>query len=804
MNTATTEERLQKYRDYKLQDAQTRIYKAADHSMKEHFVDYIGRTGMDGTVDLTSTFKKFSREQCEKIISAFKDGINVRVIGSWRSEADLQEIASKNGFTIKNLDPSKVYTRRGKEFNKYRQLFLEVEKSRDAELKELWVIVFPSREYVDQVAELIQAIFADFPEWRSKETQWNRPIVFTSHFPEIEDQLVEWTDFRYFLTRHVRHGEVVVIGHISDIMPTLNDLGFIGQFDHFVRGGLSDMFGANVLIHKYSKRRIVVIGFDESFWGSASGHYASAIADAGAKFVLYASKAATAYDAKQVFKTHSPTSFSVLERVDQANYRLESVSISAVDKDFLKGFGIDQTGTSATVPTVVGENESQRSFYRDQGIVNLDCENGHIARGIRNSNEAMHAEGEGDQIRAATFLPVHFITDYIHKQYEPKFTEDQQALAVAQMPDELLQKKIYLDNKRESFENIGRAFAFLATYNGLRDVVVATAPRKVSRHETFADLMKSVASLLTRGEGRLAHDQILQKKGVSFDTLCALATVCQKSGFILPGFRYLRTLKDREREYEGRSDVRARIKVIELKLLGQIGDYRTAFLLANSLNDQDFEAFRSIDQLGPVCRRLLVLAGHVGSSKLRELSASILDSTDLVDGNKTANVLFRKISTLRSTNSTPPRDNDSLSYRMELSEVRSQLFSKTTDPEFRRTYNPEKGAYACLFLESILDFLHGKNEAASAKLFLASLLNHRNGGSEASEAYGDIVSNISSAEIRDRVIWAMRRDTRGREAYSRSIFAGSDGEEFAALSNIADELSVKREAAIQEFFTQRL
>jgi hypothetical protein len=79
------------------------------------------------------------------------------------------------------------------------------------------VLVFPSKHYVDQIAQLLKAIVV---EWGIK----NRPSstkVEVAHFPEVEENIAKWTGFEDFISLFVRHGDVVIIGNVDLILPGL-------------------------------------------------------------------------------------------------------------------------------------------------------------------------------------------------------------------------------------------------------------------------------------------------------------------------------------------------------------------------------------------------------------------------------------------------------------------------------------------------------------------------------------------------------------------------------------------------------
>lgn len=114
-----------------------------NHTMgPENFLKYIGRFDLKG--DEIET-KKFNPEQISALRNAYKEETPVRVIGCYRR--DIAFVAERLQATVEE-DSAIHYDRIGKSFNRYRNSFFSVLNEKNE--KELWIAVFPSREYVDQ------------------------------------------------------------------------------------------------------------------------------------------------------------------------------------------------------------------------------------------------------------------------------------------------------------------------------------------------------------------------------------------------------------------------------------------------------------------------------------------------------------------------------------------------------------------------------------------------------------------------------------------------------------------------------
>ncbi|MBK6641915.1 MAG: hypothetical protein IPG39_12155 [Bacteroidetes bacterium] len=113
---------------------------------------------------------------------------------------------------------------KSKLFNCYRQRMCFVEKQGSKKTIELWILVFPSKQYVDQIAELVKAIVDDFVQIESPKV--NGSVVNVTHFPNLENSITEWTGFDDFISLYVRHGDVVVVGNIELLIQRYKGLLF--------------------------------------------------------------------------------------------------------------------------------------------------------------------------------------------------------------------------------------------------------------------------------------------------------------------------------------------------------------------------------------------------------------------------------------------------------------------------------------------------------------------------------------------------------------------------------------------------
>jgi hypothetical protein len=260
----TQTERRNAYSGYKLLDTPVSHVDFEQHTMgKSNLIAYIGR---EGARDYEINTKKFSTPQASQLVEAYRNAMSVRVISAYRD--DFEEILTSNNRKAKpasTLD----HRRHEKQFNIFRQTTCIAESNDGAIPPELWVFVFPTKQYVDQVAELISAIFTHFRMCALT----GGTKVFTSHFPDLENSISRWSDFDKFAATFVRHGDIVAIGNVDFFNQGLTSIGFEDKDSDWLAGGVNEMFRVMRLVSRYNGARITLLGIQECFWGDASAQY---------------------------------------------------------------------------------------------------------------------------------------------------------------------------------------------------------------------------------------------------------------------------------------------------------------------------------------------------------------------------------------------------------------------------------------------------------------------------------------------------------------------------------------------------
>jgi hypothetical protein len=747
------------------------------HTMgAQNFSKYIGR--FEAKPDEIKT-KKFTDQQKSAIIRAFRDDLPVRVIGALREH--LEELTQSLGYRLVG-DDVMHHRRDEKIFNNKRSSLCFVNSiSENNPATELWVITFPSRQYVDQIAQLIQAIFDDleitiYKKYKGEVTVW--------HFPEIEESLTKWTGFDSSIKSYVRHGDVIAIGNIEFFLPGLSDAGFKPTTPDWIDFGINHIFGIRIFVNEASSARIVLVGIRECFWGEASAYYVKSLIAAGARHILYGSKAASLIKVDSVHEIIAPKSFLTItsEMSSKINPEPEhNVTFSGAYQTelnlILSMFGIHQGGLSVTVPTVIGEDHKQREAYEFQNPTCMDCENGHIAKVVQDFNDAISRSSPSLR-NAIKFIPVHFITDYIYRSDEATDPGQGHLAVHATDPD-------YERRRDKAFRQIGRFFAVYALKYGQREYVHIRDPMQLSPRNLSADSLEAVITevrpFLDFGYGREAIAALLSlhRQGkLPPTTLLALAMVSQKYGYSEVFLQAASALKFGN---DGSGlDLRDkfRFKLFKIKNLTQAGDYDGALIEARSLQSPESLKFlREVDQYCAFQRRLAICFAANGDKEAFLYSISMAKEDASHQGDRqpyqdSINLLWKYIGLLHLGDHAGPIELSAIAS--DLSGVREVLGSLESKVWWQT--NLEKGALAALFLEAVFVLLHGDRRQQSGgldRLFLASLLNVRVVGHEQSEAYGEIVAGVANPEVREALVLAMRTDSTAQSEFQSLVSAKS-------------------------------
>lgn len=729
----------------------------AKHTMKRvAFRKYIGRDrAKPGNYSIDC--KKFSEAQKAHLVKAYTEGLVVRVLGAPRLDSEL--VAQSRNCEIDVRTIEKFY--RSKLFNKHRQMTCFAKNAEKT--LELWIFVFPSANYVDQIAELILAIFEDFSRCRLPPKV--SPDIFIHHFPSLEKEVSLWTEFEPAVSHLVRYGDVVAIGNVDLIVEGIGDLGFEPRSEDWEYVGLEGMFALKVFVDPASSRRLVLLGVTECFWGQASAHYVDSLLNCGARHILYGSKAATLIDWDEIGRVLSPQTFytfDVHENGENEPISTEGQHDSGISTSIFMPFRVKASGGSMTVPTVIGEDDDQRARYGALNPSCMDCENGYIARVIRLHNEKLVDRLGSSFGKDAHFIPVHFITDYIYRQRE-KANKRNRTLAVHDEPG-------FLIERNESFRRIGNCFGTYALKFGLRDDLIAPSKVRFVKYSSV-DVERSfgaIRSLLEAGAGHRAILNLLSQYDGGEVPLSDLIVICaasQKCGFIQLFDASYRLLTEETAFSRLSSDDRLQVEMLRLKVFSQLGNFVAAkaqFVRVTSLT-HGTSLLEVIGQQGAYYRRLALF--HVAAGDLREAERAFRTAEQYAIDQKSAyqiqtNKLFRLIGALFQNDAL--EDGALEDKARELSEIRSHFGDLISKGTLWTQTHLEKCAIAALYLDSAYHLKLGGSKDVDRglkALYLAQLQNVRFGGNERSETYGEILWATNLRWIESVIALSMRRDT---------------------------------------------
>jgi tetratricopeptide (TPR) repeat protein len=363
------------------------------------------------TMDSSSLFQyvtatKFSEEQKRLITSAVNDDIPIEVHGIYAGH--LRDVL--NAWNLETLALEVRKPRRNKKYNKHRPIALRVRQAHTSTEK-LFIVVFPSPEYVRQISEVTAAFIQALNETMSNHPAPARvPLVKTIEYPLCYEKLDEWSGLRASASRVMQLGDVAVIGHVEEVAGCLVEDGYVQAERVDIDNG---EFGEiTVFTNDKEKTKVILVGIYHSYWGSAAGKICRCLAACGATDIVYIAKAGTFIDRREVHTLVSPDTYYVLdttntERQGEWEWRRFEVpsqmrSALAVDMRLIA------SGAHLTVPTVMGETLAQSQQYRRLRPATIDNEIGYIARDLKFRNITVSPSMQ------THFTSLHFVTDYLN------------------------------------------------------------------------------------------------------------------------------------------------------------------------------------------------------------------------------------------------------------------------------------------------------------------------------------------------------------------------------------------------------
>ncbi len=340
---------------------------------------------------------KFSDQQAGLLRQTITDRIPIEVHGIYSEhlESVLQDLS------LRVVASAVRNPRRFKRYNVHRPLVLRVRAHDGAE--KLWIVAFPSREYVQQVSELAAAFVQSVCD-DSSITYDGVPLAI--HYDNCDRRLEDWSGLRRAASQVVRAGDLALLGYVDEIGRLLCEHGYSkGAVTPIDAGSFGEIF---VVEKGRTSVRAVLVGVYHTYWGSAAGLICSSLARAGATDIVYVSKAGTLIGEDYVHQVVNPDIYYVLEqrsgrREDWKRWHVPS-RLRLEFPELVSGLG---SGVHLTVPSVMSETIEQSEQYRSLRPATIDNEAGYIARELNLHNDLHSAS------RRTSFSSIHFLTDYL-------------------------------------------------------------------------------------------------------------------------------------------------------------------------------------------------------------------------------------------------------------------------------------------------------------------------------------------------------------------------------------------------------
>lgn len=596
------------------------------------------------------------------------------------------------------------------------------------------------------------------------------------HFGKLEAEVAKWSNLEASLSSYVRHGDVALIGNVELLEPGILSVGFERKFSNWQMFGLNNMFGIQILVNEASSSRIVLLGVAECFWGEASSHYVHALLKAGARHILYGSKAGSLNSKSDIKTIKSPISFAVYNKDRRFGHGLTRLNSIISDNQSLRHLaqlaGVETAGIAVTVPTVIGETHDQRQQLGNLNPSTMDNEDGYIARLVHNYNKKFTIEPE-----KAGFLPVHFISDYVHKKRE-KPSKNQESLY--RTPKEA---------RNENFKKMGSFFGVYTTIYGLREYV--NLPKSLSQpgfdFAKIEDLLKQVQFTLNTGMVREAILYLSNFPIIPGSRFQTISLICQKYGFVDDAINALEQIK-KTSYWNATMDIqdKLRMRIIEVKLLTQSGRFLEAEVEINKIIMSEFSEIDLSynEQFSSLCRRRALIEAFKNYScdgekqKIKnwteaEIWFNKARKNDYDNFKKSSNKNQIHYDLESATNDVfyyiaiiAKGTQLSSGWQAKLAEARKQFVAAASQNLLWKT-NVEKSALTALFIEAAIDLLSNGEDYIPGlmRLCVAHLFNIRIGGSERSEGYGELIAFMHDEKLQDLFRLAMRIDMHGRKTF---------------------------------------
>lgn len=362
---------------------------------------------------------KFTPEQKQILRTACEKNWKIRVVGAYGGHEPIWIASLKETYLPDSHHGprfwARVNTSSRKNFNRRRPSFVLTQTRGEPRIV-LNIVTFPSREYVQQVAGLVQGALSYGLFCSQTQTR-----VEALLFPELERRIGEWTGLRAAvaaLDKGALERGVLVFGYVDQVKSILKEsvVGFArlpcGEAN---LQAVDRMFEIDAYEHESRRFGIFTFGFDHTYWGNASALLMKEFVTAGMPHVIYFAK----LGARAPFGDDEDDPFGKLTgglvspRQDFRTIRFgrnhkyevsESIRVASLLDDTLfkaRGTHIELTGTHLSVPSVVGETRLQEKSYKSFQPTTIDNEISFMAATVAKTRPGV------------TFDCLHYVTDFV-------------------------------------------------------------------------------------------------------------------------------------------------------------------------------------------------------------------------------------------------------------------------------------------------------------------------------------------------------------------------------------------------------
>lgn len=351
------------------------------------------------------TATKFSEDQKALIQAAIEDVIPIEVHGIY--EKHLSNVLEHRGYSI--ISKAERQPRREKKYNNLRPVVARVRK-KDKGDERLFVIAFPSPEFVDQISEILSAYIAGLTGSGSAFKGAKSQGIQVFQYPALAEKLAEWSGLHDVASRVVQLGDITVLGHVDLVQLRLSAHGYeVAEHFPIDQGWYGDI---TIATQRATGNRVLLIGIRHTYWGSAAGRICRCLAECGATDIIYIAKTGTFLGAEEIHSLVCPDTYYLLQRADTGSTPERwNWSRFEVPSEFRQQLAVEiraiASGVHLTVPTVMGETIAQSEEYRRLRPATIDNEIGYMAEAIASYNWTV-----GHAMRTHLTC-LHFVTDYL-------------------------------------------------------------------------------------------------------------------------------------------------------------------------------------------------------------------------------------------------------------------------------------------------------------------------------------------------------------------------------------------------------